>query len=137
VPPDGWTHSRGFGKLRLSYRTQLQRSVRGVMKKYLVIAIAGWFGAGSVAVYAADGNAEAGKEKISMCKGCHGIPFYKASFPRVYRVPKIGGQQSAYIVKALQDYKSGQRTQPNMREIAEGLSDQDMADVAAYYGSAK
>jgi cytochrome c553 len=107
------------------------------MKKYLVIAIAGWFGAGSAGVSAADGNAEAGKEKISMCEGCHGIPFYKASFPRVYRVPKIGGQQSAYIVKALQDYKSGQRTQPNMRPIAEGLSDQDMADIAAYYGSQK
>ena len=50
-------------------------------------------------------------------------------------MPKLGGQQAAYIVKALQAYKSGDRSHPSMRAIAAGLSDQDMADLAAYYAS--
>lgn len=81
------------------------------------------------------GNAEAAKGKISMCIGCHGIPGYKTAFPEVYRVPKIAGQQPAYIVKALQAYKSGERQHPSMRGIAASLSEQDMADLAAYYGA--
>ena len=70
-----------------------------------------------------------------MCAGCHGIGGYKTVFPEVYSVPKIGGQHAAYIVKALQAYKSGERAHPSMRAIAAGLSDQDMADLAAYYAS--
>ena len=81
------------------------------------------------------GDAAAGQRKNSMCIGCHGIPGYKTAFPDVYRVPKLGGQQAAYIVKALQAYKSGDRPHPSMRAIAAGLSDQDMADLAAYYGA--
>src|SRR5690242_14920032 len=80
------------------------------------------------------GNAEAAKGKISMCIGCHGIPMYKTAFPEVYSVPMIAGQSPDYIVKALQAYRSGDRSHPTMRGIARGLSDQDMADVAAYYG---
>ena len=81
------------------------------------------------------GNAEAAKSKISMCIGCHGIPGYKTVYPHVYQVPMITGQQPAYIVKALQAYKSGARSHPSMRGVAQSLSDQDMADVAAYYAS--
>ena len=81
------------------------------------------------------GNAEAGKGKTSMCEGCHGIPDYKTAYPHVYRVPMIEGQQPVYIVNALQAYKSGARSHPSMRAIAGGLSDQDMADLAAYYSS--
>jgi cytochrome c553 len=81
------------------------------------------------------GDPAAGKSKNSMCIGCHGIPGYKSVFPEVYSVPKLGGQQAAYIVKALQAYKSGDRTHPSMRAIAAGLSDKDMADLAAYYSS--
>jgi cytochrome c553 len=79
------------------------------------------------------GDAKAGEGKIAMCIGCHGIQGYQASFPEVYKVPKIGGQGAAYIVSALQAYKKGERKHPTMRGIAESLSDQDMADVAAYY----
>jgi len=68
-----------------------------------------------------------------MCEGCHGIADYRTAYPEVYPVPKIGGQQAAYIVKALQDYKTGARKHPSMRGIAATLSDQDMADLAAYY----
>jgi cytochrome c553 len=84
----------------------------------------------------ADGDAAAGKRKTAMCEGCHGIPGYKTAFPSVYNVPKLGGQHAGYLVKALQAYKSGERSHPTMRAIAAGLNDQDMADVAAYYAAA-
>jgi cytochrome c553 len=84
---------------------------------------------------AAEGNAAAGRQKASACMGCHNIGGYKTAFPQVYSVPKLGGQHAAYIVKALQAYKSGERSHPTMRAIAAGLSDQDMADLAAYYST--
>ena len=79
------------------------------------------------------GDAKAGEKKNDMCIGCHGIAGYQASFPEVYKVPKISGQGSKYIVSALNAYKKGERKHPSMRGIADSLSDQDMADVAAYY----
>ena len=82
---------------------------------------------------AVKGNAKAGEGKITMCIGCHGITGYQASFPEVYKVPMIGGQNEAYIVSALNAYKKGERKHPTMRGIADPLSDQDMADVAAFY----
>lgn len=81
------------------------------------------------------GDAAAGAKKIAMCAGCHGIEGYKTAFPEVYNVPRIGGQNPAYIVKALQAYKSGERSHPSMRGIAATLSDKDMADLAAYYSA--
>jgi cytochrome c553 len=79
------------------------------------------------------GNAAAGEKKIAMCIGCHGIQGYQASFPEVHKVPMISGQGAKYIVAALSAYKAGDRKHPTMRGIADSLSDQDMADVAAYY----
>jgi len=81
------------------------------------------------------GDAElAHRHKTAMCIGCHGIPGYKTAFPEVYHVPKIAGQQPAYLINALKAYRSGDRSHPSMRGIAASLSDQDMADLAAYYG---
>jgi cytochrome c553 len=81
------------------------------------------------------GDAElAQRHKTAMCIGCHGIPGYKTAFPEVYHVPKIAGQQPAYLISALKAYKSGDRSHPSMRGIAASLSDQDMVDLAAYYG---
>ncbi len=79
------------------------------------------------------GDAKAGENKIAMCIGCHGIQGYQATFPEVYKVPKISGQGAKYITSALAAYKKGDRKHPTMRGIADSLSDQDMADVAAYY----
>ena len=73
----------------------------------------------------------------AMCIGCHGIPGYKTAFPDVYHVPKIAGQQPAYIVNALKAYKSGERSHPSMRGIASSLSEEEMKELADYYGSAK
>lgn len=83
----------------------------------------------------AAGNPDAAKPHISMCTGCHTIPGYQASFPRVYRVPKIGGQSAKYIEAALQGYKKGERDHPTMQAIAKGLTDQQIADIAAYYAA--
>jgi cytochrome c553 len=77
----------------------------------------------------------AGQKKIDMCIGCHGIVGYQASFPEVHKVPMISGQGAKYIVAALKAYKAGERKHPTMRGIADSLSDQDMADVAAYYSA--
>ena len=79
------------------------------------------------------GDAKAGEKKIAMCIGCHGIKGYQASFPEIYKVPMISGQGAKYIVSALNAYKKGERKHPSMRGIADNLSDQDMADIAAYY----
>ena len=79
------------------------------------------------------GNAKAGEKKIAMCIGCHGITGYRASFPEVYRVPKVSGQSAKYIVSALTAYQKGDRRHPTMRGIVDNLNDQDIADVAVYY----
>jgi cytochrome c553 len=81
----------------------------------------------------AEGDPARGRARAQMCAGCHGIADYRTAYPEVYPVPKIGGQQAGYIVKSLQDYKTGARKHPTMRGIAATLSDQDMADLAAYY----
>lgn len=89
----------------------------------------------STCATAQQGDAKAAESKLSMCIGCHGIPGYKTAFPDVYPVPKLGGQHPDYIVQALKAYQSGDRSHPSMRAIAESLSEQDMADLAAYYGA--
>jgi cytochrome c553 len=78
-------------------------------------------------------DAKAGEKKAAMCIGCHGIAGYQASFPEVYRVPMISGQNAAYIVASLQAYQKGERRHPTMRGIAASLTDQDMADLGAFY----
>ena len=81
------------------------------------------------------GNAVAGQGKNAMCIGCHGIKGYQASFPEVYKVPMISGQSAKYLESSLHAYKKGERKHPTMRGIGETLSDQDIADLAAYYSA--
>jgi cytochrome c553 len=85
--------------------------------------------------YAQDVRAspQAGEKKAAMCIGCHSIPGYQASFPEVHKVPMLAGQNAKYMQSALAAYKSGDRRHPTMKAIAASLSDQDMADLAAYY----
>jgi cytochrome c553 len=73
------------------------------------------------------------ESKVAMCIGCHGIKGYQASFPEVHKVPMISGQSEKYIVAALNAYKKGERKHPTMRSIAVSLTEQDTADIAAYY----
>lgn len=81
------------------------------------------------------GDAASGAKKNFQCQGCHGIPDWKSAFPEVYRVPKLGGQHPQYIVAALKAYKKGERDHQTMRAIVADMSDQDMEDLAAYYGA--
>ena len=68
-----------------------------------------------------------------MCIGCHGIPGYQASFPEVHKVPKISGQNARYIAAALTAYQKGERKHPTMKGVAGSLTEQDIADVSAFY----
>lgn len=109
------------------------RAARMLSALAAVIALGGL--ATGQAVHAQDlkGDPEAAKAKISNCTGCHSIPGYRASFPSVYRVPYIAGQSEKYLVNALIAYRKGDRSHPTMRGIAGSLSDQDIADIAAFY----
>ena len=84
----------------------------------------------------ATGSAERGKALAYTCQGCHGVTGYKNVYPS-YHVPKIGGQNEAYLVAALNAYKSGERPHPTMRAQAESLPERDIADIAAYLSSLK
>jgi cytochrome c553 len=79
------------------------------------------------------GDAKAGEGINAMCIGCHGIKGYQASFPEVYKVPMISGQSAKYIEASLNAYKKGDRKHPSMRAIAVTLTDQNIADLAAFY----
>jgi cytochrome c553 len=107
------------------------------MKKFVVMSALAVL-AGSVAGPAAAdvaGNAHAGAGKVAMCIGCHGIADYRTAFPETYRVPMLGGQNAKYLETALQEYRKGIRRHPSMRAIAGSLTDQDIADLAAYYAA--
>ena len=85
----------------------------------------------AVAAQAA-GDAQAGKAKAGACAGCHG-----ANGEGVKPNPALAGKSEGEMVQALMDYKSGKRPNPIMKTFAAQLSDQDMANVAAYYASLK
>lgn len=79
------------------------------------------------------GDAARGAKINAACIGCHGITGYKSSFPEVYHVPAISGQNAKYLVGALEAYKKGERKHPTMHAMAQTLTEQDIADLAAYY----
>ena len=79
------------------------------------------------------GDAAAGKAKTGMCAACHGA----AGISSVPMYPNLAGQKEAYIAKQLKDFKSGNRKDPVMAPMAMALSDEDMANIAAYYASLK
>ncbi|SRR5690625_4790175 len=74
---------------------------------------------------------------VDTCMGCHGIPGYRASFPQVYRVPKIAGQHAEYIASALRAYASGERSHPTMDALARSLTDEDITNLANFYSNLK
>ena len=100
-----------------------------------IFAVAVSFGTLTAQAQDIKGDAKAGETKNAMCIGCHGIKGYQASFPEVYKVPMISGQAAKYLVSSLNAYKKGERKHPTMRGIAEALSDQDIADLAAHYSA--
>ena len=99
-----------------------------------------WLAIGALSVVTAtagaEGDAAAGHKKNHSCTGCHGIAGWRTAFPEVYKVPKLGGQGAPYIVAALKAYKSGDRKHGTMQAITASMTEQDMADLAAYYATA-
>ena len=91
-------------------------------------------GAGALAQSAAPvkGDAVRGKAISYTCLGCHGVDGYRNAYPN-YSVPKLTGQHPEYLIAALQEYKGDQRSHATMHSQASTLSDQDMADIAAYF----
>ena len=78
-----------------------------------------------------EGNAEMGRDKAETCLGCHGVKGYFNVYP-TYHVPKLGGQGAKYIEIALKAYQQGTRQHATMHANAENLTDQDIADIAAF-----
>jgi cytochrome c553 len=83
-----------------------------------------------------DGDAKRGQVLAYTCNGCHAIPNYKNVYP-TYSVPKLQGQRPQYLVAALRAYKNGERSHGTMHAQAASMSEQDMADIAAYLAGPK
>jgi cytochrome c553 len=86
----------------------------------------------AAAAPALKGDPKRGKAISYTCLGCHGIEGYKNAYP-MYSVPKLKGQHPEYLAAALHGYRDGDRSHLTMHAQASTLSDQDIADVAAYF----
>ena len=93
--------------------------------------------AGSAQAAGVVGNPKDGASKVAMCIGCHGIQDYRAAYPEVYRVPVLGGQNQQYLENALKAYRKKDRHFPSMNALAGSQTDQDIADLSAYYAAQK
>jgi len=101
-------------------------------KKLLALSLALAFTSTSSILHA-EASSNAGKEKAASCVSCHG----EHGNSLVSTFPKLAGQHSSYFIKQLQAFKNGTRKNPMMSAIAAGLSQEDMADLGAYYASQK
>jgi cytochrome c553 len=79
----------------------------------------------------AAGDAKAGRKKALQCQACHGID----GASKLPDAPNLSGQIEIYLVKAMQDYRSGARKNEVMSVVAQQLSDQDILDLAAWYAA--
>ena len=84
---------------------------------------------------AAEGDPERGRILADPCLGCHGIEGNMTTYPP-YHVPRLGGQNANYIVKALKGYASEDREHDGMHAQAADLTEQDLQDIAAYFANA-
>ena len=108
----------------------------GILKASVLASCVLLGGTASAAGDVAAGDAAAGKIKAQPCMGCHGIPGYNNVYP-TYHVPKLGGQWPEYLVTALKAYRDELRGHKTMQAQAKSMSEQDMADIAAFFASVK
>lgn len=101
------------------------------MKKVLMLVLTGLTISVATSVWAEGGNAEAGKTKSATCAACHGMDGNSTN----PEWPKLAGQHANYIMKELMDFKGDKRVNATMAPMAKPLSEQDMADLAAYFES--
>jgi cytochrome c553 len=78
---------------------------------------------------AAAGDAAAGRRKAVQCQTCHGLD----GLSKLPEAPNLAGQPEPYIVKSLNDFRTGVRKNEMMSIVAPALNDADVADLAAYY----
>jgi cytochrome c553 len=107
-------------------------SIRTGMMSIFAAAATFVAAAASAQAPALKGDPVHGKAISYTCLGCHGVEGYRNAYPN-YSVPKLVGQHPEYIIAALQEYKGDQRSHVTMHSQASTLSDQDMADIAAYF----
>lgn len=88
----------------------------------------------AAAAAAQAGDPQVGRDKAATCMGCHGVPSYMNVYPS-YHVPKLGGQHPEYLEAALKAYRDGARKHSTMQAQAADLSDEDIADIAAYFAT--
>ena len=129
-----------------SSRTMSPRPIRAALAALVLSAAAAPYGAATAQTAAPSvaksppgapsTAAAAGEVNPSMCIGCHGIPGYKSAYPTVYSVPLIAGQPVKYLEAALIAYRRGDRSHPTMQAIARGLTEEQIAGLAQYYGNA-
>lgn len=82
------------------------------------------------------GDAEAAKAKLPLCVGCHGTQGEgKEPVGDLPAYPALAGQIEAYLVKSVTAYKNDERVDPVMSAIAKALSDEDIANMAAYFAA--
>ena len=101
------------------------------MKKVLTFVLTGLAISVAASAWAEGGNAEAGKTKSATCAACHGADGNSVNPER----PKLAGQLPSYIAKQVANFKEDARVNPSMSPMAKPLSEQDMADLAAYFSS--
>ena len=77
------------------------------------------------------GDARAGRQKLTTCQGCHGLD----GLSKNPEAPNLAGQIETYLARSLEAYRTGDRKNESMNIVAKELSDEDIADVAAYYAS--
>lgn len=103
-----------------------------LMSKAVSFLLAGALGLGASLAHAG-GDAAAGKGKAAVCGACHGAD----GNSMVPMFPKLAGQGERYLVKQINDIKSGARAVPQMVGMTDSLTEQDIADLAAYFSSQK
>lgn len=103
----------------------------GLLEMKHLLLIASIAGLSMLSTAFAAGDAAAGKTKAATCSACHG-PDGNSPVPTF---PKIAGQHAGYLAKQLKEFKSGERTDATMIGMVAPLSEQDMADLSAFYAS--
>ena len=101
------------------------------MKKHVLVFVSALCATTFASIGLAQGDAAAGQAKSALCATCHGADGNSALAVN----PKLAGQNASYLMKQLADYKSGARVNPTMAAMAAGLSDEDIADISAWYAS--
>ena len=104
------------------------------MLKTVLAAIMGLAAVLAMSPALAGGDIKAGRQKALQCQTCHGLVDGLAKLPEA---PNLAGQTELYLVNSLKAYKTGDRKNDMMSQIAPTLSDKDMEDVAAYFASIK